>query len=250
MADALDRDHRQSLREVRRLFAADDQPTTRPVRHYVDPVVWARTVAPFAVPIAPGPRARAERPPRSSTCSTAFPAAGPQHETTRPGDPGQRAAYPPNWRRFLTAVDAIALRAYVERSGSSAAPRLRRSGIRRLRRRERFPRPAPPQGLRLPRSRLQGGPRSDHRRLHRRAARPDLDPGGSGTGSLERGTRCLAPGRGRRSPCGAPAGRARVPALRPPPAQRRRARLLARASPGRCTTLPRFSGATRADRRS
>jgi predicted heme/steroid binding protein len=86
-------------------------------RSYVDPVVWARTVAPFAVPIAPehlGPSGTAS--PLFNLLDSLF-----QRPTQRSqlGQEilGHRAAYPQNWRRFLTAVDAIGLGPYVERTG-------------------------------------------------------------------------------------------------------------------------------------
>ena len=87
-------------------------------RSYVDPVVWARTVAPFAVPIAPGalgPSGTAA--PLFNLLDSLF-----QRPTQRSqlGREilGHRAAYPQHWRQFLTAVDEVALASYVERSGN------------------------------------------------------------------------------------------------------------------------------------
>ncbi|MET0964861.1 MAG: cytochrome b5 domain-containing protein [Nakamurella sp.] len=96
-------------------------------RSYVDPVVWARTVAPFAVPIATGPLGP------SGTASPIFNLLDSLFQRKRQRSQlgqeilGHRAAYPQNWRRFLTAVDAVGLGPFVERtndprlSGSLAA---------------------------------------------------------------------------------------------------------------------------------
>ena len=86
-------------------------------RNYVDPVVWARTVAPFAVPIAPGalgPSGTAA--PLFNLLDSLFQRSSQRSQLGRE-ILGHRAAYPLNWRRFLTAVDGIALGAYVERTG-------------------------------------------------------------------------------------------------------------------------------------
>jgi cytochrome b involved in lipid metabolism len=82
---------------------------------YVDPVVWARTVAPFAVPLQPdqlGPSGTAS--PVFSLLDSFF---GRARHDSRLGREvrGHRAGYPPNWRRFLAAVDQVSAPAYVER---------------------------------------------------------------------------------------------------------------------------------------
>ena len=88
-------------------------------RSYVDPVVWARTVAPFAVPIAPGVLGP------SGTASPLFNLLDSLFQRPSNGSRfGQeirhhRDAYPPNWRLFLTAVDRIGLRTYIELVGSA-----------------------------------------------------------------------------------------------------------------------------------
>jgi cytochrome b involved in lipid metabolism len=89
-------------------------------RSYVDPVVWARTVAPFAVPIVPGVLGP------SGTASPLFNLLDSLFQ--RPSIDSRfgqeirrhRDAYPPNWRRFLTAVDTIELRTSIERRGTPA----------------------------------------------------------------------------------------------------------------------------------
>ena len=87
-------------------------------RSYVDPVVWARTVAPFAVPIAPGalgPSGTAA--PLFNLLDSLFQR---RSQRSQLGQEilGHRAAYPLNWRRFLAAVDAVGLGPYVERTGN------------------------------------------------------------------------------------------------------------------------------------
>ncbi len=96
---------------------------------YVDPVVWAKTVAPFAVPIAPGPLGP------SGTASPLFNLLDsvfqrPQRGT-RFGEEirGHRSAYPPQWRRFLDAVDAVGVRSYVERRGTPSVRELFREAL-------------------------------------------------------------------------------------------------------------------------
>ena len=110
-----------ALREATR----SSLPTINPrpdSRSYVDPVVWARTVAPFAVPIAPGalgPSGTAV--PLFNLLDSLFQRRSQRSQLGRE-ILGHRAAYPLNWRRFLTAVDAVGLGPYVERTGN---PRLR-----------------------------------------------------------------------------------------------------------------------------
>jgi len=88
-------------------------------RSYVDPVVWARTVAPFAVPIAAGPLGPSgTAAPLFNLLDSLFQRPS-QHSQLGREILGHRAAYPPNWRRFLTAVDTVALGPFVERTGSS-----------------------------------------------------------------------------------------------------------------------------------
>jgi cytochrome b involved in lipid metabolism len=105
------------LHDITRTSLANINP--RPSsRNYVDPVVWARTVAPFAVPIAPGVLGP------SGTASPLFNLLDSIFQRpsvdTRFGQEirRHRDAYPPNWRRFLTAVDMIELRTYIEQIGS------------------------------------------------------------------------------------------------------------------------------------
>ena len=107
------------LRDITRVSLAtiDPRPSSR---SYVDPVVWARTVAPFAVPIVPGVLGP------SGTASPLFNLLDSLFQ--RPSIDSRfgqeihrhRDAYPPNWRRFLTAVDTTELRTYIERVANPA----------------------------------------------------------------------------------------------------------------------------------
>jgi hypothetical protein len=76
-------------------------------------------VAPFAVPIAPGalgPSGTAA--PLFNLLDSLFQRPSQRSQLGRE-ILGHRAAYPLNWRRFLTAVDMVALVPYVERTGDS-----------------------------------------------------------------------------------------------------------------------------------
>ena len=107
-----------ALRDVTR----SSLPTINPrpgSRSYVDPVVWARTVAPFAVPIAPGPLGPSgTAAPLFNLLDSLF---GRQTHDSQLGREilGHRTAYPQNWRLFLAAVDTLALGSYVERTGDA-----------------------------------------------------------------------------------------------------------------------------------
>ena len=176
-------------------------------RSYVDPVVWARTVAPFAVPIAPGalgPSGTAA--PLFNLLDSLF-----QRPTQRSqlGREilGHRAAYPQHWRRFLTAVDAVALglvswsaaaiRSFATRSARPSTAYAGADGFLSRHRRKVF-------GyleiaFKVGRGVTIGG-------FSGRPAGPHLDPGGPRTGEV--------PGRTRRG-CSRPH---RARAVRKPPA--------------------------------
>lgn len=84
---------------------------------YVNPLVWAKTVAPLAVPIFPGVQGP------SGTTSPIFSLLdaffGRRDYRSQLGREMllQRELYPLHWRTFLEAVEAIAVREYVERRG-------------------------------------------------------------------------------------------------------------------------------------
>jgi hypothetical protein len=84
---------------------------------YVDPVVWAKTVAPFAVPIFEGVQGP------SGTSSPIFNLLdlffGRRDYRSMLGQEIRhlRAWYPPHWQTFLEAVGAYSTREYVERRG-------------------------------------------------------------------------------------------------------------------------------------
>ena len=126
-------DHRLALRAATRLSLPTINP--RPdSRSYVDPVVWARTVAPFAVPIAAGalgPSGTAS--PLFNLLDSLFQRPMQRSQLGRE-ILGHRAAYPQNWRRFLAAVDGVALGPYVERTGDPRLTRRARRGARGVRR--------------------------------------------------------------------------------------------------------------------
>jgi len=86
---------------------------------YVDPVVWAKTVAPFAVPFHPGVLGP------SGTSSPVFNLLDaffrrPRHASQLGREIlGHRGAYPPHWKRFLAAVEEVSVPEYIERSGTA-----------------------------------------------------------------------------------------------------------------------------------
>lgn len=86
-------------------------------RSYVDPVVWAKTVAPFAVPMHEGVQGP------SGTSSPVFHVLdvffGRRHYGSALGKESidLRRYYPPHWTDFLTALNAVPIRRYVEERG-------------------------------------------------------------------------------------------------------------------------------------
>ena len=96
-------------------------PKVNPNRYsdfHVDPVVWGKTVAPFATPYderVPGPSGTAI--PSFQLLDAFFGrtsyASNVGHETAR-----ARGWFPPHWQRFLAAAEAISVPDYVERHGS------------------------------------------------------------------------------------------------------------------------------------
>lgn len=84
---------------------------------YVDPVVWAKTVAPFAVPLSPGVLGPTGTSSIFSLLDAFF------RRPKRNSDLGRevlghRAAYPPHWRYFLAAVEQVSVPDYVRRTGA------------------------------------------------------------------------------------------------------------------------------------
>jgi sulfite reductase (NADPH) flavoprotein alpha-component len=85
---------------------------------HVDPVVWAKTVAPFAVPMHAGDQGP------SGTSSPIFNALdlffGRKHYGSFLGREIRqlRAAYPPAWQAFLEAISQVSVADYIERTGS------------------------------------------------------------------------------------------------------------------------------------
>jgi cytochrome b involved in lipid metabolism len=119
---------RDALRAASRISLSTISP--RPAsRSYVDPVVWARTVAPLAVPIAPGALGP------SGTAAPVFnlldSVLGRAQRASHFGREiaGHRAAYPRHWRRFLAATDTIGIPAYLERAGRPALRELFREAL-------------------------------------------------------------------------------------------------------------------------
>jgi sulfite reductase alpha subunit-like flavoprotein len=108
IADTLQRVARESFLKI------------RPDPHapsYVDSVVWAKTVAPFAVPVNPGV------PGPSGTNAMLFHVMdallGRTHYASRFGGEVEhlRDTFPIHWRRFLTALRAVSVKDYVANRG-------------------------------------------------------------------------------------------------------------------------------------
>ncbi|MEO8180909.1 MAG: cytochrome b5 domain-containing protein [Deltaproteobacteria bacterium] len=100
-----------------------DLPEIDPNPHsarYMDPVVWAKTVAPFAVPITPGSQGP------SGTSSPIFNALdvflGRKRFDTFLGREihALRASYPPLWRKFIAALHEVSVPDYVARKQKPA----------------------------------------------------------------------------------------------------------------------------------
>ncbi|MEY2934181.1 MAG: hypothetical protein RL033_4930, partial [Pseudomonadota bacterium] len=110
------------LASLQRMTHAD-LPEIDPNPHsprYMDPVVWAKTVAPFAVPITPGIQGP------SGTSSPIFNALdvflGRKRFDTFLGREihALRATYPPLWRRFIAALHEVSVADYVARKQQPA----------------------------------------------------------------------------------------------------------------------------------
>ena len=85
---------------------------------FVDPVVWAKTVAPFAVPMRAGDQGPSgTSSPIFNTLDLFF---GRKRYDTFLGREIQqlRAGYPSSWRAFLTALDQVRVSDYIERTGN------------------------------------------------------------------------------------------------------------------------------------
>jgi sulfite reductase alpha subunit-like flavoprotein len=86
---------------------------------FVDPVIWAKTVAPFAVPIRPGDQGPSgTSSPIFNTLDLFF---GRKDYASFLGREIRqlRAAYPVNWRDFLQALAGVSVGDFIERSGSA-----------------------------------------------------------------------------------------------------------------------------------
>ena len=84
---------------------------------FVDPVIWAKTVAPFAVPSRPGvlgPSGTAS--PIINLLDAFF---GRQRHASQLGQEilAHRRSYPPNWRRFINAVEQTSVGSHLNRLG-------------------------------------------------------------------------------------------------------------------------------------
>jgi sulfite reductase alpha subunit-like flavoprotein len=87
---------------------------------FVDPVIWAKTVAPFAVPIRPGDQGPSgTSSPIFNTLDLFF---GRKDYASFLGREIRqlRAAYPVNWRDFLQALASVSVGDYIERSKSAS----------------------------------------------------------------------------------------------------------------------------------
>ena len=112
LRDALDRMTAAVRAATRSLRLVDPRPGGRTS---VDPVVWAKTVAPLAVPFAAGVLGP------SGTASPVFTlldaVLGRRRHDSRPGREIllHRRNHPPQWRRFLDAVEEVPVSGYVAR---------------------------------------------------------------------------------------------------------------------------------------
>jgi sulfite reductase (NADPH) flavoprotein alpha-component len=103
----------QCLRRVLRISLPKINPR-RGFRTYVDPVIWAKTVAPFAVPFQRGHQGPSgTSSPVFSTLDIFF---GRRRHASILGREilSLRASYPPAWQVFLTALEEPSVAAYVE----------------------------------------------------------------------------------------------------------------------------------------
>jgi sulfite reductase (NADPH) flavoprotein alpha-component len=84
---------------------------------YVDPVIWAKTVAPFAVPIFEGVQGPSGTSSPIFNLLDLFFGRRDYHSMLGREIMHLRAWYPPHWQMFLEAVGAYSTREYVERRG-------------------------------------------------------------------------------------------------------------------------------------
>ncbi|HWO12566.1 MAG TPA: hypothetical protein VNN80_23880, partial [Polyangiaceae bacterium] len=104
-----------------RRIVCDSLPKINPNAYgstFVDPVVWAKTVAPFAVPIHAGDQGPSgTSSPIFSTLDLFF---GRKRNDSFLGREIQqlRAGYPPSWRAFLQALSTVRVSDYVERTNN------------------------------------------------------------------------------------------------------------------------------------
>ena len=110
---------RNALRRIVRASLPTIDPNPRSAT-YVDPVVWAKTVAPLAVPMQPGLLGP------SGTSSPVFNLLDAffrrrVHESQLGREIRQhRLSYPPHWQRFLAGVDELSVPGYVAAKGRSS----------------------------------------------------------------------------------------------------------------------------------
>ncbi len=99
------------------LVKIDPNPSSR---LYVDPVVWAKTVAPFAVPIFEGVQGPSGTSAPIFHMLDLFFGRRDYRSTLGQETMHLRAWYPPHWQAFLEAVGVCSVRDYVEQKGDRA----------------------------------------------------------------------------------------------------------------------------------
>lgn len=87
---------------------------------FVDPLIWAKTVAPLAVPIFPGVQGPSGTTSPIFSLLDAFFGRSAYRSQLGQEMLQQRALYPPHWRDLLEAVGQVSVRDYVERRGLRA----------------------------------------------------------------------------------------------------------------------------------
>jgi sulfite reductase alpha subunit-like flavoprotein len=96
------------------LVKIDPNPTSAT---YVDPVVWAKTVAPFAVPLFEGVQGPSGTSSPIFNLLDLFFGRRDYHSMLGQEIMHLRTWYPPHWQTFLAAVGAYSTREYIERKG-------------------------------------------------------------------------------------------------------------------------------------
>ena len=118
----------QALRSVNRVSLRLIDPRASAVTH-VDPVLWAKTVAPLAVPARPGllgPSGTAS--PIMNLLDAFF--GRPRHDSQLGREIlAHRSAYPRHWQQFLSAVDGVSVAAALRSHAGGAAAREYQSAL-------------------------------------------------------------------------------------------------------------------------